>query len=274
MEIVAGGIPIGFDDIGQGRVAVFLHGMPASRRQMVHYFEPIFAERPGWRRIYPDLPGMGTTPASDDISNQDAMLDVVGEFVEKVAEGEPVVLVGASYGGYLALGYNFRWGSRLAGLMLTEPMVKTRPNRQVPEHTILVEDRAVLAELEPDEEFWTQVAVIQSSENLEDFRTAIKPGFSLADQEFLARLAERAEFSFDLQTASPMTAPALIVAGRQDSVTGYRDVLEILELFPRATVAILDRAGHAVSSEQRTLFRMLTHEFFDRVEESSHGSGS
>ena len=70
--------------------------------------------------------------------------------------------------------------------------------------------------------------------------------------------------------ASPMTSPALIVAGRQDSVTGYRDIWEVLELFPRATLSILDRAGHGVSSEQRTLFRTLTHEFLDRVAESSH----
>ena len=271
MEILAAGIPIGFDEIGEGQVAVFLHGMPAYRQQMISYFEPIFGKRQGWRRIYPDLPGMGTTPGSEDVNSQDAMLEVVGEFVDEVSNGESVVLFGASYGGYLALGYNFRWGSRLAGLMLTEPMVKTRPNREVPEHVTLVEDESVLARLEPDEEFWTQVAVVQSQENLDDFRTAIKPGFALADQDHLTRLAERAEYSFDPLAADPMTAPALIVAGRQDSVTGYRDILEAVELFPRATVAILDRAGHAVNSEQRTLFTALTHEFLDRVEESTHG---
>jgi pimeloyl-ACP methyl ester carboxylesterase len=65
-----------------------------------------------------------------------------------------------------------------------------------------------------------------------------------------------------------MSAPALVIAGRQDNVTGYRDIWDILELFPRSTLAILDRAGHAVSTEQRHLFRQLTHEFLDRVEES------
>ena len=267
MEIVAGGTSVGFDDIGEGRIAVFLHGMPANRAQMVHYFEPIFTERTGWRRLYPDLPGMGTTPGTEGLSNQDAMLEVVGDFVNQIAGDEPIVLIGASYGAYLALGYNYRWGSRLAGMMLSEPMVKTRQNRSVPDQTVLVEDPTL--DLESDEEFWTQVAVVQSPEDLDFFRTAIKPGLATADNEFLGRLAERSEYSFDLRTATPMTSPVLIVAGRQDSVTGYRDVWDVVELFPRATIAILDRAGHALRSEQGALFTSLTNEFLDRVEESS-----
>ncbi len=235
---------------------------------MIDTFEPIFANRSGWRRIYPDLPGMGTTPGTPELANQDAILDVVGEFVNMVAGGGSCVMIGSSYGAYTALGYNYRWGSRLAGLMLSEPMIKSRAERQVPEQTILVEDANLVAGLRPDEEFWTQVAVIQSAENLEFFRNSIKPGFIAADQVFLAQLGERINYSFDLAEAAPMTAPSLIVAGRQDNVTGYRDIWNILELFPRSTFAILDRAGHAVSSEQRSLFVALTHEFFNRVEES------
>lgn len=266
MRIDAGGVSVGFDEIGEGRTAVFLHGMPSSRRQMMHFHEPILSERSGWRRIYPDLPGMGETLALDGIASQDRMLDVVDAFVNEVAGDEQVLLVGASYGGYLTLGYNHRRGDRLGGLMLSEPMIKTRAHREVPEHTTLVEDPDLIAGLESEEQLWTQVAVIQSHDNLEDFRVAIKPGFALADQEFLGRLAMRAEFSFDVTSAEPMPAPALIIAGRQDSMTGYRDIWEIIELFPHATLAILDRAGHGVASEQRALFRTLTHEFLDRVE--------
>ena len=37
---------------------------------------------------------------------------------------------------------------------------------------------------------------------------------------------------------------------------------------PRATYATLDRAGHGVYLEQDALFRALTSEWLDRVEES------
>jgi pimeloyl-ACP methyl ester carboxylesterase len=268
MEVSVGGTHVGYDVIGDGRPVVLLHGLPSTRKQMIDTFEPIFARRSGWQRIYPDLPGMGTTPGTPELANQDAILEVVGEFVDMVAGGGRFVMIGSSYGGYTALGYNYRWGKRLAGLMLSEPMIKSRVGRQVPEQTILVEDADLVKGLQPDEEFWTQVAVIQSADNLEFFRNSIKPGFIAADQDFLAQLGLRISYSFDLAEAAPMTAPALIVAGRQDHITGYRDIWDILGLFPRSTFAILDRAGHAVSSEQRSLFTALTHEFLDRVEES------
>ena len=268
MEVLAGGTLVGYDIIGEGLPVVLLHGLPSTRKQMIDTFEPIFERRSGWRRIYPDLPGMGSTPGTADLANQDAMLEVVGEFVNAIVGEGPIVMIGSSYGGYTALGYNYRWGARLAGLLLSEPMIKSRATRQVPQQTILVEDADLVAGLEPDEEFWTQVAVIQSADNLEFFRNSIKPGFIAADQDFLAHLGEQIEYSFDIAEAEPMSAPTLIVAGRQDNVTGYRDIWDILELFPRSTLAILDRAGHAVSTEQGSLFTALAHEFLDRVEES------
>lgn len=265
MRVEAGGASVAYEEVGAGRPVVFLHGMPSSRAQMLHYFEPIFSPREGWRRIYPDLPGMGDTSGPESVSSQDDMLTVVGEFIEQVAPDERVLLVGASYGAYLALGFAYRWGDRLRGLMLSEPMVKTRAHREVPEHEIMVEDLELLSELEPDEQFWTQVAVVQSRQHLDDFRAAIKPGFAAADQQFLGRLAERSEYTFDLRSAPPLTAPTLVVTGRQDSVTGYRDFWELIELFPHATLAVLDRAGHGVASEQPSLYRALVDEFLDRV---------
>lgn len=161
MQVSAGGTLVNYDVIGEGRPIVLLHGLPSTNKQMIDTFEPVFEDRSGWRRIYPDLPGMGATPGNPKLTNQDAVLDLVGEFVDIVVGDGPLVMVGSSYGGYTALGYNYRWGSRLAGLMLSEPMVKTRAEgRTLPEQTILVEDAELVGGLEPDEAFWTQVAVI------------------------------------------------------------------------------------------------------------------
>ena len=65
----------------------------------------------------------------------------------------------------------------------------------------------------------------------------------------------------------PFPAPTLIVAGRQDSIVGYRDAWRILESYPRATIAVLDRAGHCLEIEQARLFHALVSEWLDRVEE-------
>ena len=61
--------------------------------------------------------------------------------------------------------------------------------------------------------------------------------------------------------------PVLIVTGRQDHLCGYRDAWELLDNYPRATYAVLDRAGHFVNIEQEALCQALAAEWLDRVEE-------
>ena len=63
--------------------------------------------------------------------------------------------------------------------------------------------------------------------------------------------------------------PALFLLGRQDSHVGYQDAIQILEGYPRATLAVLDRAGHALGVEQEGLFHALINEWLDRVEENN-----
>jgi pimeloyl-ACP methyl ester carboxylesterase len=60
----------------------------------------------------------------------------------------------------------------------------------------------------------------------------------------------------------------VVIAGRQDHVTGYRDAWRILENYPRGTFTVLDRAGHNVHIEQNQLFQALVGEWLDRVRES------
>ena len=98
----------------------------------------------------------------------------------------------------------------------------------------------------------------------------IKPALACADLPFLERVAERPGFSFAAdRLPEPLFAPALILAGRQDSACGYRDAWPLLEGMPRATYVVLDRAGHDLEDVQAGLFEALTAEWLDRVEEYS-----
>jgi pimeloyl-ACP methyl ester carboxylesterase len=57
------------------------------------------------------------------------------------------------------------------------------------------------------------------------------------------------------------------VTGRQDSTVGYAGHWDVIERYPRATFAVLDRAGHALHHEQALLVRALTAEWLARVQE-------
>ena len=65
----------------------------------------------------------------------------------------------------------------------------------------------------------------------------------------------------------PFPAPTWIDTGRQDAVVGYRNAWQILEDYPRATFAVLGRAGHILPVKQTELFAALVDDWLDRVEE-------
>ncbi len=269
MECQLETITIQYELRGEGRPLLMLHGMPLDRRHMIREMEPLFAERDGWQRIYLDLPGMGQTPAPDWLVCQDQVLDVLLQFIDRVAPGRFVV-AGLSYGGYLARGVVYRRAARLDGLLLTVPAIPGEAaERHLPPRTTLVFDGPLLRSLPPDlRQSIDGMAVVQGAALVEGWQAVIAPAVAAADHGYLARLRQRPALSFDPDALSaPCPVPALILTGRQDDVCGYRDAWGILENYPRATFAVLDRAGHCLTMEQEGLFRALVGEWLDRVEE-------
>lgn len=63
--------------------------------------------------------------------------------------------------------------------------------------------------------------------------------------------------------------PVLLLAGRQDISVGYRDIIEIIEDYPRATLAVLDMAGHNLQIEQPELFESLVGEWITRTKQQN-----
>jgi pimeloyl-ACP methyl ester carboxylesterase len=234
--------------------------------------EPLFANRAGWRRLYPDLPGMGKTRAADWITHQDQMLELVSTFIDTVAPGERYAVAGASYGGYLARGMVYRWSAQIDGLLLIVPVVEADvTKRALPQLLVVREDAAFLAALTSGEQDMREFIVAQSMDLLYEERQVISPAVAIADHAFLQRLRQQYSFSFDVDMLpAPFPAPALFLSGRHDNVCGYRDTYQLLDNYPRASFAILDRAGHALVLEQKTLFRALVNEWLDRVEEYVH----
>jgi pimeloyl-ACP methyl ester carboxylesterase len=77
-------------------------------------------------------------------------------------------------------------------------------------------------------------------------------------------------FTFNVDAPSIiLEKPTLILVGRQDSMVGYHDSWKILENYPRATLAVLDRAGHNLQIEQERLFNTIVDEWLNRVGETS-----
>jgi pimeloyl-ACP methyl ester carboxylesterase len=270
MECRLGDITLSYEAVGEGRPIIMFHGWPLDHRHMMGELEPIFQRRDGWKRIYPDLPGMGRTPGRAWITHQDHVLDIVLDFIDRVVPGQRFAVAGESYGAYLARGVVHRRSASMDGLLLTVPLIRAHEEeRTLPARVALAEDPALIPELQPQEaQAMDEIAVVRSREFLEWLRVNIFPAVELANQPFLSKLRENYAFSFDVDVLpKPFGGPTLMVMGRQDVVCGYRDAWPILENYPRGTFVVLDRAGHGLAVEQRSLFHALVAEWLDRVEE-------
>lgn len=262
-------VPVYCRIIGTGRPVIVLHGFGVDHRMMVDGLEPSFRDRDGWQRIYFDLPGMGRTPGAGAIASSDDMLTVVLSFLDAVIPDQRFVVVGQSYGGYLARGVVARRADQIDGVALVCPMiVPERSARDVPSKIVLREEPGLAASLSPDDRTaFDGMFAVQSAAHWRRFRDHVLPAIRGADQRFLERVNQRYAFSFPLD-AQPFARPALIVTGRQDTSVGYRDAWQIIESFPRATFAVLDSASHNVQIEQSALLGALVRDWLDRIDHS------
>jgi pimeloyl-ACP methyl ester carboxylesterase len=266
---------IDYEEHGEGQPMLFLHGWTMDRRVEASVYEKIFATRPGWRRIYPDLPGMGRSVAKAGLLSQDDVLETLLAFIDRVLPTGRFVLAGTSLGAYLARAVAARRRDRIAGLLLRVPCIFAEDARRaLPPYRPLVQDDAVMATLDVEErETFTNV-LVQTPAYLETakqrWRALVQPAIQATQSIAMEIRADpgRYAFSFDLLEAErTFEQPTLIVAARQDITVGYRDAWTILESYPRATFAVIDRADHGWPLEKPDLLAALIDDWLERIAE-------
>lgn len=250
---MVGAVSVHHVEHGEGRPVLVLHGAGVDHREAEACFEPGLAQV-GYRRIYPDLPGMGRTPAPSSLRSADDVLDVLLGFVDDAAEADDLLVVGHSAGAYFAQGIAARWPDRVAGLALVCPLLPGA--RDVPQH------RAVVADDELGPEAFRGYFVVQSPAMLDRYERFVAPAASLVDEAAMERIGARWELD---GVGAAYQGPTLVVAGRQDSVVGYTAAMDLLDHYPRATVAVLDAAGHALPHEQPGILKALLEDWLART---------
>lgn len=270
MECDLGNIKVHYEIIGEGKPIVFLHGFGLKSSHLDWLNEVENTKKiDSWQRVYLDLPGMGKTLGEDWITSGDDFLNVIIRFIHKVFPDKKIILAGNSFGGYLAQGVVYKKPEIVNGLCLAAPLTQLKRQPIVPEHTVIVENKELLIGLPSDlQEFIKSTFVIQSQEIVDVMKAYA--GRPAPGEKFLSRFADfrTLSYSFDVERLPQIfNKPTLIVTGRQDSLLGYQDQWSILENYPRATFAVLDRAGHVLTKEQKNIFYTLFFEWLERIEE-------
>ncbi len=226
-------ITIHYQEIGEGRPLVVLHGSRPFYREHWWLEEHIFEQNSRWKRIYPDLPGWGKMPFPESISSQNDILDVILCFLDKVAEGQNVSLVGHTEGTYLAQGVAYIKPTILDGLFLFSPV-------------------------EID---------VQSHEFKLGQELAHKYREMGSVFEIPCRLGTNQALSFDVRELPvPFDRPALVVERSREPCMPYRHVRGILRNYPSAKHVVLGKPKPYELSRWRQQLDDATNEWLERVE--------
>ncbi|MCL2373075.1 MAG: alpha/beta hydrolase [Defluviitaleaceae bacterium] len=249
MECNVNGTRLFYKECGVGTPILCLHGHGIDHRTMAGCLEPIFANLPGYRRIYVDLPGRGNSPPAPGIQNADDMLVMLEGFISQVIGGEEFLLVGESYGGYLSLGL-IRARQRVMGLFLLCPCtIADAKRRQLPSEAEMA------------------VIITETKEIQERFDNEIKPGLIAADKAYITKYQKEGySFSFASKIGEIVfNKPTCVVLGRQDDTVGYADTLNLMQNFTMATYVIADGASHNMQIERVDLFNASVLDWLDRL---------
>lgn len=256
-----------YEDIGEGIPILMLHGFSLDHRVMMGCMEPLFTNRTGYRRIYIDLPGMGLTKNYDDIQSSDDMLNAVQDFIQAIIPDQEYIIASESYGAYLARGVIQKQNEKLLGAAFICPVIfPFLENRKVEKHQIFNTDEPFIASLSKQElEIFRNTCVILDEYTWLRFNQEILSGYQIADEKLLKAVKDRYGFSFEIDQRD-FVKPSVFLLGRQDSLVGYQDALELIQKYPRGTFTVLDQAGHNLQIEQPQIFSTVMNEWLDRIE--------
>lgn len=257
------GAELNFTSSGRGTPVLVLHGAYSAHEEIRAAVEPVLSLGVRYRGIYPDLPGMGATPAHGSIQSSNDVLDLLGDLIDSEIAGDPFLIMGHSFGGHLARGIAARYPQQVAGMALICPLMPATMNAE--EHVIVRTCDEATHMIDPDHvDDYTGYFVVQTPETARRFRAAVVPVLGRWDGDAVHRVMENWALDPNPDTTS-FDQPTLVLTGRHDSTVGYRDQVDLLDRYPGATYVAVADAGHALPHEHPELFAHLVGDWLARA---------
>jgi 3-oxoadipate enol-lactonase len=261
------GTVLAADVEGEGPGILFIHGYPLSRAIWAHQV----AGLAGWRRIAPDLRGMGESDAPADgysmavyAADLAALLDLLGV--------DEVVLCGLSMGGYVAFEFLRRWRSRVRGLVLMD----TRAEADTPEAKEGRDANAALAR----QAGAGAVAEGMLSKMLAGETRAVAP--EVAERVWrmmvatpvagiIGALEAMKERPDSTPLLSTIDTPTLVLVGAEDPITPPEQARAMAQAVRGARLAVVPGAAHLPPVERPEATTEALREFLEGI---ANGRGS
>lgn len=254
------GQTIYYDVKGEGLPLIILHGLYLDSLTMIHTIEESSLSLNGFKRIYIDMPGMGQSPAHSLENNSDTILDLLAKLIEDLVATKPFIIMGCSYGGYIARGIAKKFINQVIGEALICPVVVPQLSQRRAATIIHQDvDQAFLDSLPASKQAaLLERLVVINKRTYHRSETDVLRATALADSTFVETLYS-GKYASDYieQDHSIHKHKTLFLLGYQDTSVGYQDALDLLPYYPHANVNILTDAGHSLFLEHPAQFETI-----------------
>ena len=262
LRLTVNGVNLAVEVRGEGPAVLFVHGYPLDRTLWQHQLGALT----GFRRIAPDLRGLGLSDAPDLGYSMATYADDLAALLDALHVDQAVV-VGLSMGGYIALEFARRYRARLRGLVLMD----TRAEADAPEvrkareaAAQVARERgaaAIAAQMVPT--LFAPGAAQTMPQVVDRVRAMMEAAPVKGIVGALAAMRDRADNTPFLRELGEV--PTLVVVGEQDQTTPPRVVRGVAEGIPGAMLSVIPGAGHLPPVEQPLATTRVLTEFLQSL---------
>lgn len=270
--LTVNGVKLVYDDAGSGVPFVTLHGGPGmgSRRGDWATFQPL-TDR--YRLISYDQRGNGESDGGEPYSHEQFVADL--EALRQALGLGKIVLLGGSYGGYIALEYALRHQENLHALILRD----TAANNRYRDTSMA---RAQASGFPMDKERLERLFAgrVRSDDDFRESFRMIQPLYNVtrdpaAEAERLAQIPFRFEthnWAFSRNQADygiteklkTVKTPTLVTVGRHDWITPLEASEELHRVLPNSELTVFERSGHSPQLEETDRYLAVVRDFLAR----------
>jgi pimeloyl-ACP methyl ester carboxylesterase len=249
MRTNVNGLGMEYTDQGAGRALLLVHGFPLDRRAWSHQ---VAAFQLDHRVIAPDLRGLGESEGTVGPVAMSRYAEDLQALVLKLGAG-PVILVGHSMGGYVALAFAKAFPRTLQALVL----VGTKAGADTPAAAAARRASAEQVRKEGCSVVLEAMAAKMLSPGNTDaaMATAVRSLMARSRPEgVMAALLGMAERPDATAWLGEIRVPTLVVAGADDAIMPPGEAESLAKAIPGARLQLIPRAGHLVAFEQPSAF--------------------